>query len=109
MRFFGRASLPSSSTTASAVALHAAFALHVALMAPPQGLAASPTDLLAPPAWVQTEDGVRLQRMSDENTKLSDKTAKKIFEAGVTLATQGANEEDQRFDDSKLARAEDRL
>ena len=109
--FVGRVSpsLPSSSTAGAAFALHATLALHVALLAPPQGLAAGPADFLSPPTWVQTDNGVMLQRMSDENTQLKDKMVKKIFDAGLKLATEGASEEDQQLDDSKLAKAEERF
>ena len=105
----GRVSLPSASNAAAAFALHATFALHVALLAPPQGLAAGPADFLAPPTWVQTDNGVMLQRMSDENTKLKDKMVKKIFDAGLKLASEGANEEEQQIDFAKLSKAEERF
>jgi len=90
------------------VALHAAL-VTLPLVAPP--LSARAADLLAPPAWVTTDNGVMLKRQSDENTKLpaNSKVAKRAFDQGLELATKGADEETQKLDDSTLARAEDKF
>ena len=98
---------PASRAAAASSLLHATLALHVALLAPPQSLALP--DVLAPPTWVTTQNGVELQRMSDANTKLTDKGAKKIFDAGLALATAGADEDTQQLDTFKLRKAEQRF
>ena len=101
--------LPSISPARTvSAALHATI-VSVALLTPPSGLAAGPTELLVPPAWVVTENGVELQRMTDANTKLTDKDAKRLFEAGLRLATAGADEETQQLDLGKLSKAEDKF
>ena len=95
--------------TAAAAASCARVALHTALVALPlfcsPSFAATPLD---PPQWAATENGVMLQRMTDQNTKLPEgaKGAKRTFDQGLELAERGADEEEQRRDDVILGNAE---
>ena len=98
------------------VAMHAAarLALHAALVAlplvalPPQpSLAAN--DMLAPPQWVTTENGVMLKRQSDENTKLESKAAKARARPGSRARDARADESTQFLDDSLLKNAEEKF
>jgi len=77
------------------------------LMAPLEPSLAA-TEVLAPPTWVTTENGVALQRLTDANTKLpsESKTAKKIFDQGLELASKAVDEEIQVQNDKMLENAE---
>ncbi len=83
-----------------------AFALHAALLGPTQPAVAA---LFTPPDWVTTDNGVELKRQSDENSKLTDKQAKKVFDSGLDFASRGADEESQTRNDDALKKAEDRF
>ena len=97
----------------SRFAVHALVAIPLALLPPSisPAQAAGPASLMAPPEWVKTENGVMLQRQTDENTKLpdGDKAAKRVYEQGLELAKRGADEEEQQKDDVKLRNAEDKF
>jgi hypothetical protein len=91
-----------------ALAAAAFVTLQTATVTPPLAAHADVADLLAPPAWVTTENGGSLKKMSDENSKLP-KAAKRIFEQGLELAARGAVEESQQLDVSALQKAEERF
>jgi len=54
-------------------------------------------------------DGAALKKMSDTNSKLSDKSIKRVLDAGIELAARGSNPETQQVDTAVLRRAEDRF
>ena len=91
---------------ASRLALHAALALGPVVTNPAAGLA---TGLMEPPAWVMTDNGANLQKLSDQNSKLPDKAAQRVFDAGLEFASRGADEETQQLNKDALARAENRF
>lgn len=97
-----------------ACAAGAALALNAVLLSPtpgliPQPVAASGNNMLDTPAWVTTDNGASLQRMSDANRRLDDKGAKRVFNQAVELADRAADEYTQVKDDAMLARAEERF
>ena len=58
-----------------------------------RGLPGSAIDLLSPPQWVMTDNGAELQRMTDANSKLQDKAARRVYDSGLELADKGADRE----------------
>ena len=72
-------------------------------------LPGSAIDLLSPPQWVMTDNGAELQRMTDANSKLQDKAARRVYDSGLELADKGADRETQFVDDSLLRKAEERF
>ena len=52
--------------------------------------------VLEPPQWVMTDNGAALQRQTEANSKLTDKSARKVFDAGVELANRAVDEEEQK-------------
>ena len=101
------------SRAASRLAVHALVAIPLAL-APPSvspAFAAGPTDVMAPPQWVTTENGVMLQRQSDENTKIPEgnKAAKRVYEQALELANKATDQDEQRKDMFKLRNAEEKF
>ena len=54
-------------------------------------------------------DEAALKKMSDANSKLTDKSIKRVLDAGIDLAAKGANPETQQIDETNLRRAEERL
>jgi len=64
---------------------------------------------MEPPAWVMTDNGANLQKLSDQNSKLPDKAAQRVFDAGLEFASRGADEETQQLNKDALARAEIRF
>ena len=66
----------------------AALALGPVITNPAAGLAAG---LMEPPAWVMTDNGANLQKLSDQNSKLPDKAAQRVFDAGLEFASRGAD------------------
>ena len=74
-----------------------------------RGLPGSAIDLLSPPQWVMTDNGAELQRMTDANSKLQDKAARRVYDSGLELADKGADRETQFVDDSLLRKAEERF
>ena len=68
------------------------------------------------PAMVQAygletygQDEVALKKMSDANSKLSDKAVKRVLDAGIELAARGVEVETQQVDQTNLRRAEERF
>jgi len=96
---------------ARVVALSAALAFAPVLTPPIIAADRADAGLLAPltPQWVVTENGVALQRLTDENSKMPSKDAKRVYDAGVEYANRGADEETQVQNDVTLKRAEDRF
>lgn len=94
--------LPLASRLAPAV-----LALVLTVGSPPAAWPAD--DLLSPPAWVSTENGAEMQRLSDANSKLPSKQAQKVFDAGIELAGRGADPEEQTTSTETLQRAEQRF
>lgn len=73
------------------------------------GHAVLPAELMAPPQWVMTDNGAELQRLTDANSKLTDKAARRVFDSGLELANKGADEESQTKNDATLRKAEERF
>ena len=96
---------------ALAVLAAASIALHVGnptVLAFPPGPPLHASMLLADtPAAPLSE--AELVRMSEANSKLTDKSAQKLFNSGVELASRGADPETQTRDDEALRKAEERF
>ena len=99
--------LAASAAHAQGLALTVATAALLLAGSPPR--AAHAAGLLEPPGWTQVDNGVSMQRTTDTNSKLTDKAAKRVFDAGVELANRGADEEEQVLNDKALQKAEERF